>query len=86
MKIGVAFGICIIFFTIGADRSVPALLKARRDARELMAQIVALRWQNARLRARAEALRSDPATIERTARELLGFARKDELVVLRDRR
>jgi enoyl-CoA hydratase/carnithine racemase len=50
-------------------------------ARDLAQRIAAIRAENAGLRARADALTSDPATIERVARETLGYARPDELVV-----
>jgi cell division protein FtsB len=82
MKSVVAFGLCIILMSIFAgERGLPAVFKARREARELSRRIAAIRAENAGLKARAEALRSDPATIERVARETLGFARPDELVV-----
>ena len=84
MKSVVAFGICVLLFTMfGGDRSLPALLKARRDAQSLTRTISALRSENARLKARAGALRSDPSAIEAVARESLGLARVDELVVTR---
>ena len=83
MKIGVAFGICVILFTVFAgDRGLPAVVKARRQSAELTGEIGRLRAANARLRARAEALRTDPGTIERIARESLGLVRADELVVI----
>lgn len=82
MKSIAAFGLCIILMTMFAgERGLPAVFKARRDARELAGRIAAIRAENADLKARAEALRSDPRTIERVARETLGFARADELVV-----
>jgi cell division protein FtsB len=82
MKIGLAFGVCVMLFTIfGGDRGLPALVKARRQSAELTAEIGRLRDANARLRTRASALRSDPGTIERVARETLGLARADELIV-----
>lgn len=82
MKSIVAFGLCIILMSMFAgDRGLPAVFKARRDARELAQRIAAIRAENAGLRARADALRTDPATIERVARDTLGFARPDELVV-----
>ena len=82
MRIGVAFGICVILFTIfGGDRGLPALFQARRQSAELTAEIGRLRDANARLRARASALRSDPGAIERIARETLGLTRADELIV-----
>lgn len=83
MKSVVAFGLCIILMSIFAgERGLPAVFKARRDARELTGRIAAIRAENVALKARAGALRTDPATIERVAREMLGFARPDELVVV----
>lgn len=82
MKSVVAFGLCIILMSIFAgDRGLPAVFQARRDAQELSRRIAAIRAENTHLKARAEALRTDPATIEWVARETLGFARPDELVV-----
>lgn len=82
MKSVVAFGLCIILMSMFAgERGLPAVFKARREARELSQRIAAIRAENAALEARADALRTDPATIERVARETLGFARADELVV-----
>jgi cell division protein FtsB len=82
MKSVVAFGLCIVLMSIFAgERGLPAVFKARRDAQDLARRIAVIRAENAGLRARAEALRTDPAAIERVARETLGFARPDELVV-----
>jgi cell division protein FtsB len=84
MKCVAAFGLCVMLFTMFAgDNSLPALLKARRDAQTLTRTISELRSENAQLRARAEALRNDPSTIEAVARETLGLARADELIVTR---
>jgi cell division protein FtsB len=84
MKCAVAFGLCVLLFTaFTGDSNLQAILKARRDAAALTRTISALRSENARLKARAEALRNDPSAIERVARETLGLARADELVVTR---
>jgi cell division protein FtsB len=86
MKSVVAFGLCLVLFSLFAgDRGLPALMRAREEANALSARIAALRLENVRLRARAEALRSDAATIEAVARESLGLARADEIVVTRPR-
>jgi cell division protein FtsB len=85
MKSVVAFGLCIILFSTFAGDRGPTIFKARREAQQLSRQIAALRADNARLRARAQALRSDPAAIEAVARETLGLARPDELVVTRSK-
>jgi cell division protein FtsB len=84
MKVVVSFGLCVLLFTIfTGDNGLPALLRARRDMQSLAEQISALRAENAQLKARAEALRNDPSAIEVVARETLGLARPDELVVTR---
>ena len=84
MKVVVAFGLCVMLFMLfTGDNSLPALLKARRDAQALNQTISNLRSENAQLKARAESLRHDPSAIEKVARETLGLARPDELVVPR---
>ncbi len=84
MKIGVAFGVCLILISIFAgERGLPAVFQARRQARQLAADIDTLRADNVRLRANVESLKSDLAAIERVARETLGLARPDELVLVR---
>ena len=84
MKTVVAFALCLVLFSMfGGDNGIQALLRARRDAKSLAVEISALRKENERLRASAEALRNDPRTIEAVARETLGLARADEIVVTR---
>lgn len=86
MKTALAFGLCVVLFTLFAgDSGLPELLKARRDAKQLSLEISALRAENARLKARAEALRYDAPTIEVVARDTLGLARPGEIVVSRRR-
>ncbi|HEY3885645.1 MAG TPA: septum formation initiator family protein [Vicinamibacterales bacterium] len=67
--------------SVGSDRGIPALLRARAEAHDLARDVASLRADNASLRVRAEQLRSDRATIEDVARKTLGMARPDELVV-----
>lgn len=82
MRLTLSFAICILLFGLfGDEHGLRAMLQARRDARALNARIVELRAENARLRRRADALRSDPAAIEAAARETLGLVRRDEIVV-----
>ena len=86
MRLGAAFGLCIVLLTLFAgDRGLPAVFKARRQAHTLARDISALREQNQALRARLLALRHDPGTIEAVARETLGLARPGEIVVYRRR-
>jgi cell division protein FtsB len=86
MKIAVAFGICLVLFGVAAgDRGLPALLRAREQVSALSREIAALRAENARLKVRADALRSDPSAIEAVARQRLGLLRRDEILVIRPR-
>jgi cell division protein FtsB len=71
----------LLFGLFGDDHGVRAMLQARRDARDLGAQIAALRNENAALRQRVDALRRDPAVIEAVARETLGLLRPGEILV-----
>jgi cell division protein FtsB len=61
------------------------VFQARRQAQHLSKDIERLRAENARLRRGANALQADRVVIERVARETLGLARADELVVFRPR-
>ena len=86
MRAAAACAACIILMTIFAgERGLPAVFQARRQLRQLSLDVARLREENARLRHRAEALRNDPAVIERVARETLGLSRAGELVVFRSR-
>ncbi|MGH9409934.1 MAG: FtsB family cell division protein [Vicinamibacterales bacterium] len=78
--LAISFGVCVLLGSLG-NNGIPALLKARAEAHHLARDLAALRAENASLRARAEQLRSDRATIEDVARKTLGMARPDELVV-----
>ena len=85
MKILVGLGLAILLFSVAGDRGVTAILRTHDRARTLSADIAAIRADNARLRAQAEALRHDLSAIEREARQTLGLARADEIVVTRRR-
>jgi cell division protein FtsB len=59
-------------------------LKVRRQRLELarvQAEVSALAAENERLEAEVKALANDPKAVERIAREDLGFARADEIVL-----
>lgn len=87
MRAVVAFGVCLLLFTLfGDDHGLRAIAQARRDAEVLTSRIAALRADNAALRERAEALRRDPAAIEAVARETLGLIRPGEILVTRPSR
>jgi cell division protein FtsB len=87
MKIAMAFGASLLLFALfGDEHGVRAIIHARHDARVLSAQIAALHVENAAMRRRADALRTDPAMLEQTARETLGLVRPGEIVVVPHRR
>jgi len=67
---------------LAGDRGLTATVRARRERIALTAEIESLRAENARLRARAQALKNDPATIEAVARRELGLLRRDEKVLV----
>ena len=56
-------------------------LELQQEVSELQAKNRTLRAQNERFVREIEALRSDPAAIERAAREELGFIRPGEIVL-----
>ena len=55
------------------------MMEARRDFRELAAEVDELERDNRLLANEIRALRSDPLVIERRAREVLGMAMPDEI-------
>jgi cell division protein FtsB len=67
---------------LAGERGLTATVRARHDRTALTTEIAALRAENARLRARAQALKNDPATIEAVARRELGLLRRDEKVIV----
>jgi cell division protein FtsB len=79
----IAFAAAILLANaLAGDRGLTATVRARHDRLALAAAIQSLRAENASLRARAQALKSDPATIEAVARKELGLLRRDEKVIV----
>src|SRR5688500_5778892 len=82
---GLAAAVALIAPGDGAlvgDRGVLHLMTQREREQTLAREIEALRDENARLSGDSAALRTDPAAIERIAREELGLARPGETVFL----
>ena len=80
-----ASAIALIALLVGSlfgDRGILHLMTQRERALVLAREIESLREENARLAGDIAALRSDPAAIERIAREELGLARPGETVFL----
>jgi cell division protein FtsB len=68
-------------YHVYARSGLARTLVLRRDLRALRAHNAQLAAENDRLAREAEALRNDPAAIERVARTELGWVRPGEIVV-----
>ena len=82
---GLASAIALIALLVGSlfgDRGILHLMAQRERAVVLARELDTLRDENERLARDIAALRSDPAAIERIAREELGYARPGETVFL----
>jgi len=80
-----AFGLVLMALAINTlfgDHGVFHLLGERRKTAALEQTIEQLRFENARLAVEIAALRSDPRSVERLAREELGLAAPGETVFL----
>jgi len=65
---------------IFGNHGVLAMLRSQRQAAEIQKQIDDLDGENRRLQGRVKSLKSDPAAIERIAREEMGLARPGEYI------
>lgn len=63
------------------EAGILGLRKAQKEYEALLHEVETLRAENDSLSQEIRALRSDPLVIERMAREQLGMARPDEIVV-----
>lgn len=75
----VAIGILLVQDIFGTH-GVLAMRRSQKEAAEIRGQIKQLNYENCRLTERAKDLQSDPATIEKIAREKLGLAGKNEVI------
>jgi cell division protein FtsB len=73
-------GLSVYFALFGGEYSVFEVRRVRADRIELEERLSALEQTNDCLRAWAEALQSDSATIERLARERYGMIRTGEIL------
>ena len=73
-------GLSVYFALFGGEYSVFEVRRVRSERVELEERLVALEQTNDCLRAWAEALQSDSATIERLARERYGMIRAGEVL------
>jgi len=68
------------------EKGLVEVWRHRREASAIERQIRQLRADNDRMRTEIRALRGDPRSIEPIAREELGFAGKEEILILFPRR
>jgi cell division protein FtsB len=74
--------IALVVGSMFGDRGMLHLILERQRADALRQEIAALHDENLRLYAEIRQLRSDPAAVERIAREELGLARPGETLFL----
>ncbi len=70
----------LLVHDVFGDRGFLAMRRSQREAERLEQEISKLNEENRRISADIEALKSDPAAIERIARDEMGLARPGELV------
>ncbi len=76
----VLMGLAVYYALFGGEYSVFEVRKARAERAVAEAQLVELRTEIEMLRGRVEALETDPAALERIAREKYGMIREGELL------
>jgi cell division protein FtsB len=78
---GIGVLLCVVgYYAVFAPNGLMDYRQKRRESRELDRQINALQQQNAGMEKEIKALKSDPETIEKEARERLRYARPGEVV------
>jgi cell division protein FtsB len=72
----------IVLDALAGDRGLLAMLRVRREYRELAATVARDRAENTRLAEQARRLREDPAAVEEVARRELGLIKPGEKVFI----
>ena len=72
----------IVLDALAGDRGLLAMLRVRREYRELADTVSRARAENARLAEQARRLREDPAAVEEVARRELGLIKPGEKVFI----
>jgi len=70
----------IVGFTVFSDQGLLGLYRLKQEKSRLEFRLAQLQAENERLRGEIERLKSDPAYLEKVAREELGMVQQDELV------
>ncbi|GEM_PF-432112 len=78
-----AFVVCgIVYGALRDEEGVMHVFRERSRLQELSHSVNDLRHENERLRTEIRALREDPRTVERLAREDLGLSKEEEIVFI----
>jgi len=78
---GIVALLCVVaYYAVFAANGLVDYRQKRRESHELDRQIKSLQQQNAGMEKEIKALKSDPETIEKEARERLRYARPGEVV------
>jgi cell division protein FtsB len=78
---GIGLLLCVVgYFAVFGANGLMDYRQKRRESRELDRQIKALQEQNGGMEQEIKALKDDPQTIEKEARERLRYARPGEVV------
>jgi cell division protein FtsB len=72
----------IVLDALAGDRGLLAMLRVRREYRELAATVARARAENGRLAEQARRLREEPAAVEEVARRELGLIKPGEKVFI----
>ncbi|HEY2170859.1 MAG TPA: septum formation initiator family protein [Candidatus Angelobacter sp.] len=78
---GIGILLCVVgYYAVFGANGLMDYNQKRRESRELDRQIKALQQQNGGMEQEIKALKTDPKTIEKEARERLRYARPGEVV------
>lgn len=78
---GIGVLLCVVgYYAVFGANGLVDYQQKRRESRELDRQIKALQQQNGGMEQEIKALKTDPKTIEKEARERLRYARPGEVV------
>jgi cell division protein FtsB len=76
-----AFALCLLLLQdIFGTHGLIAMRRSQQEAAQVQREIDQINDENRQLQGRVKALKSDPATIERIAREEMGLARPGEYI------
>jgi len=81
LVISVLFSVIFFVLSFVGDHGILQVKRQRRELARVQGQVQQMWDENQRLEAEIAALKSDPKAVEKIAREDLGFARPDEVVI-----